>query len=378
MTNPLTELEAAGQSVWLDYLHPQILADGSLKRLIDEDGLKGLTSNPSIFEKAITDADVYDRRVQALCRRGQLPPQTLYEKLAIEDIQAAADLFRPTFDRLGGKDGFVSLEVSPRLAMDTESTIIEARRLWRAVGRPNLMIKVPGTRAGVSAIRHLIADGLNINVTLLFGINAYLAVAGAHMEGLESLKAQGKDISQAHGVASFFVSRIDAKIDKAIDARLQRASGETADALKRLRGKVAIANAKAAYQHYLRIVGGPRWQALALAGASPQRLLWASTGVKDPTYPDTLYADALIGADTIDTLPPKTLDAFRDHGRVSPSLTEDVVGADKVLAEADRLGLDLKGVTDMLVIEGVKLFDDAFTALLKAVADKQLQLADAN
>ena len=376
MTNPLRELESAGQAVWLDYLHPQILEDGTLKRLIDDDGLKGLTSNPSIFEKAIGDGDVYDRRVAAV--RGHPSPEALYERLAVADIQAAADIFRPTYDRLNGKDGYVSLEVSPRLAMDSQGTVREARRLWGAVARPNLMIKVPGTHAGAPAIRQLVGEGINVNVTLLFGLDAYLAVAEAHMGGLEQLKSDGRDLSRVHGVASFFVSRIDGKIDAAIDAKMKSAAGDAAEALRRLRGKVAIANAKVAYQHYLRLVAEPRWRALAEAGASPQRLLWASTSTKDPSYPDTLYADALIGTDTVDTLPPKTLDAFRDHGRVTPSLTDDVAGAEAVLAEADRLGLDLDGVTAGLVTEGVKLFDDAFTALLKAVAAKQSQLAAAS
>jgi transaldolase/glucose-6-phosphate isomerase len=375
MTNHLRELGAAGQAVWLDYLHPQLFKDGSLKRLIEDDGVKGLTSNPSIFEKAIGDGDVYDARVRELGFHGDA--EGLYEKLAIADIQHAADTFRPTWDRMGGKDGFVSLEVSPRLAMDTDATIAEARRLWKAVGRPNLMIKVPGTKPGVPAIRQLIGEGINVNVTLLFGLDAYLAVAEAHIAGLEALKAAGKDVASVHGVASFFVSRIDAKIDAAIDARAKSATPNEAAALKALRGKVAIANAKVAYQHYLKLVGSERWRALAVAGAAPQRLLWASTGTKDPSYPDTLYADALIGPDTVDTLPPKTLDAFRDHGTVSQSLTDDVAGAEHVLAEAERLGLNLGGVTDTLVVEGVKLFEDAFDTLLKAVAGKQSQLAAA-
>ena len=376
MTNPLRDLEAAGQSLWLDYFHPHILDDGSLRRLIDEDGLKGLTSNPSIFEKAIADGDVYDRRVRQV--RGQPSPEALYEQLAVADLQAAADAFRPTYDRLGGQDGYVSLEVSPRLAMDTDGTVREARRLWAAVGRPNLMIKVPGTKPGVPAIRQLIGEGINVNVTLLFGLGAYLAVADAYMSGLEALKAEGRDLSRVRGVASFFVSRIDAKIDAAIDAKLKTAAGETAEALRRLRGQVAIANAKVAFQHYRRMIAEPRWQALAAAGAAPQRLLWASTSTKDPTYLDTMYADALIGPDTIDTLPPKTIDAFRDHGRVTASLAHDVAGAEKVLAEAERLGLDLDGVTDALIVDGVKQFDDAFATLLKAVAGKQAQLAAAS
>ena len=375
MTNPLRDLEAAGQAVWLDYLHRKILEDGELQRLIDQDGLKGLTSNPSIFEKAIGDGDAYDDRIKALRRHGD-SPEALYERLAIADIQAAADIFRPTYERLGGRDGYVSLEVSPALAMDTAGTVADARRLWRAVDRPNLMIKVPGTKAGAPAIRQLIGEGINVNVTLLFGVGAYLDVAEAHMAGLERFKADGGDIGRVHGVASFFVSRIDTKIDAAIDARLKAgAHGQEAERLSRLRGQIAIANAKRAYQRYLELIDGPRWKPLAEAGAAPQRLLWASTGVKDPTYPDTLYAASLIGPDTVDTLPPATMDAFRDHGRVSESLTEDVPLAEHHLAEAQGLGLDLDGATDALVVDGVRLFAEAFDKLLAAVAAKSRQMA---
>ncbi|HEY2710041.1 MAG TPA: transaldolase [Caulobacteraceae bacterium] len=378
MTNHLRELDGAGQAAWLDFLNSKILEDGELKRLIDEDAVKGLTSNPSIFEKAIGDGDAYDKRVQEELKRSDGKPVTVFERIAIADIQAAADQFRPTFDRLDGKDGFVSLEVSPTLANDTEGTIAEARRLWGAVGRPNLMIKVPGTEAGVPAIRELVGEGININVTLLFAVQAYLDVAEAHMAGLETFKASGGDISLVHGVASFFVSRIDSKVDGEIDARLKaNPPTDAAVRLRRLRGKIAIANAKRAYQRYLELIAGERWQALAKAGASPQRLLWASTGVKDPTYPDTLYIDSLIGLDTVNTMPPKTMDAFRDHGRVSASLTEGVPEAEHDLAEAQGLGLDLDGVTKALVVEGVELFAKAFDDLVAAVASKSRQLAGA-
>ena len=374
MTNPLLQLTEAGQSIWLDYLHRKILDDGELRRLIAEDGVRGMTSNPSIFQKAIGEGDDYDDRIRVALRAGDLEASALFERLAIADIQAAADQFRPTYDRLNGADGYVSLEVSPYLAMDTQASIAEARRLWRAVDRPNTMIKIPGTKAGVPAIRQLIGEGVNINVTLLFGLDAYQAVAQAHMEGLEALKAAGGDIAKVHGVASFFVSRIDTEIDKEIDRRLEGGAGPHTDELEALRGKVAIANAKVAYQLYLQMLETPRWKALAQAGAPPQRLLWASTGVKDPAYPDTLYGEALIGPDTIDTMPPKTLDAFRDHGRVRASLTQDVDAARAVLASADALGLDLQGVTDGLVVKGVRLFSDAFDELLKAVAEKRARM----
>ncbi|HXV00195.1 MAG TPA: transaldolase family protein, partial [Caulobacteraceae bacterium] len=269
MSNPLRDLGDAGQAVWLDYLHRKILDDGELKRLIDEDGLRGETSNPSIFEQAIGGGDAYDAALSDILRQGDHEIMGLYERLAIADIQRAADIFRPTWEALNGADGYVSLEVSPYLAMDTEATIAEARRLWRAVDRPNLMIKVPGAKPGVPAIRTLIGEGINVNVTLLFAIEAYLAVAEAHTAGLEALAAAGGDVSKVHGVASFFVSRIDGMIDKAIDARAASARGAEAAELKGLRGKVAVANAKVAYQHYLELIGTPRWKALAKAGAAP-------------------------------------------------------------------------------------------------------------
>jgi len=374
--NPLKRLVASGQAIWLDYLHQDILQNGELKRLIEEDGLSGLTSNPSIFEKAIGGGEAYDARIARLIADGRTDANAIYEALAIGDIQEACDQFRPTWDRLGGRDGYASLEVSPRLANDTEATVAEARRLWKAVGRPNLMIKVPGTRAGVPAIRRLIGEGININVTLLFGLQAYLDVAEAHIAGLEDLKASGGDVGRVHGVASFFVSRIDTAIDKKIDAQLTTAEAATAGRLKALRGKVAIANAKVAYRRYLGLIAGQRWKALAAAGAASQRVLFASTGTKDPSYSDVLYVETLIGPDTINTMPPKTLDAFRDHGRVAQTLIEDPMGSEAVLSEADALGLDLLGVTDRLVEDGVRLFAEAFDALLAAVDDKRRRLGD--
>jgi transaldolase / glucose-6-phosphate isomerase len=373
MTSPLAALEGAGQAVWLDYLHRQILEDGELQRLIDQDRVKGLTSNPSIFQKAIGEGDAYDDRIKALARPGE-PVEALYERIAIADIQRAADIFRPTYDRLQRRDGYVSLEVSPTLARDTQGTVVEARRLWKAVDRPNLMIKVPGTKEGAPAVRQLIGEGINVNVTLLFGLDAYLAVADAHLGGLETLKGSGGDVAKVHGVASFFVSRIDTQIDKKIDHRLMSATGEEAVTLKRLRGKIAIANAKIAYQRYLKMVDGDRWRALAAAGAAPQRLLWASTGTKDPSYSEVLYPEALIGQDTVDTMPPKTMDAFRAQGEVSETLAAGVDEARRDLDDADRLGLDLDGVTAFLVDDGVKQFADAFDQLLKAVGEKRARI----
>jgi transaldolase/glucose-6-phosphate isomerase len=376
MQNSLRELERQGQSVWLDYLDAKILAGGELERLIG-DGLSGLTSNPAIFEKAIGDTADYDERISAAVAKGVRSPIDLYEGLAVQDIQAAADQFRPVFDRFAGRDGFVSLEVSPRLAMDTAGTIAEARRLWRAVDRPNLMVKVPGTAPGVPAVEALIGEGVNVNVTLLFGLDAYLAVAEAHMAGLEALRARGGDLGRVHGVASFFVSRIDSQVDRLIDARLDAGAGEQAPQLKALRGRVAIANAKAAYQRYLDLVASPRWRSLRDSGASPQRLLWASTGVKDPAYPALMYAEALIGPDTVDTMPPRTLAAFQERGRVEPTLASNFEDARAVLSQAQRLGIDLKRITDGLVIDGVRLFAEAFDEMLAAVAAKQERALDA-
>jgi transaldolase len=373
--NPLKALAAAGQAIWLDYLHQDILKNGELARLIADDGVTGLTSNPSIFEKAIGDGDSYDRRIADLVAAGKSKTVDLYEGIAIADIQAACDQFRATYDRLGGRDGYASLEVSPTLAGDTEGTVEEALRLWKAVDRPNLMIKVPGTKAGTPAIRRLIGEGLNINVTLLFGLQAYLDVAEAHIAGLEALKAAGGDVGNAHGVASFFVSRIDTAIDKSIDDKAASADPATAARLKALRGKVAIANAKIAYQRYQDLIASPRWKVLAAAGAAPQRLLWASTGTKDKAYSDVLYVESLIGPDTVDTVPPKTLDAFRDHGKVAQTLTDDVAGAGTILSEAKALGLDLDGVTAGLVEDGVRLFAKAFDDLFAAVEDKRGKLA---
>ena len=374
--NPLKALTAAGQAIWLDYLHQDILKTGELKRLITDDGLTGLTSNPSIFEKAIGDGEAYDARIAKLAAGGRTATKDLYEAIAIGDIQGACDQFRPTWDRLKGRDGYASLEVSPELANDTQGTAEEARRLWAAVDRPNLMIKVPGTQAGVPAIRQLIGEGINVNVTLLFALQAYLDVAEAHIAGLEDLKAAGGDVARIHGVASFFVSRIDTAIDRKIDEKLKTADPALAQRLKTVRGRVAIANAKVAYQRYLQMIAAPRWKTLAEAGAAPQRLLWASTGTKDPAYSDVLYIETLIGPDTVNTMPPKTLDAFRDHGRVAPTLTDDPAGAEAILREADALGLDLDGVTADLIRDGVALFAKAFDDLRKALDDKRQRLRD--
>ena len=370
-TSPLKQMEQFGQSPWLDFIERKFLSDGSLQKLLDEDGLKGMTSNPTIFEKAMGGGTNYDAGFKTLAAKADHSAQDIYEALAIEDIQHAADMLRPVYDATNRVDGYVSLEVSPYLALRTEETVAEARRLWKAVGRDNLMVKVPGTDAGTPAIRTLISEGININVTLLFAQKAYEDVADAFIEGLTEFHAKGGDVSRVASVASFFVSRIDAAIDKKIDARLAADDAPDGADLRRIRGKVAIANAKLAYQHYLGLLKSPKWKPLADAGAMPQRLLWASTGTKDKAYSDVLYVEELIGPDTVDTIPPATMDAFRDHGHVRASLTEDIEGARDVMATAERLKLDLPGVTHQLVQEGVDSFADAADKLLGAVARKR-------
>lgn len=361
----LNDLEALGQAVWLDFLDREFVEGGGLKKLVDEDGLTGVTSNPSIFEKAMGHGDAYDESLAAYdAAHPDAATIDRYEHLAIEDIKAAADVLRPVYDRLDAKDGYVSLEVSPYISDDTDATIAEAAKLWRMVDKPNLMIKIPGTLAGGPAIAASIVNGINVNVTLLFALDAYIRVAEAYTTGLEERVRQGQQIDRVASVASFFVSRIDTAIDAKID---QMGNDEG----KASRGKVAVANAKMAYQWYLDFLKSDRWRALADKGAMPQRLLWASTGVKDPAYPDTLYIDTLIGCDTVNTMPPKTMDAFRDHGAVAETLTADIGEAKRVLAEVARLGLDLADVTDGLVEAGVASFAKSFDLLLGAIARKQ-------
>ena len=367
----LADLSAEGTAVWLDFVERKFLHEGGLKKLVDEDNVTGVTSNPSIFEKAMGHGDAYDESLTGYDRANpDAATIDRYEHLAVEDIRTAADIMRPVYDRLDAKDGYVSLEVSPYISDDTDATIAEAAKLWKMVDRPNLMIKIPGTEAGAPAIATTIAAGINVNVTLLFSIEAYKRVANAYVMGLEERVRQGQPIDRIAGVASFFVSRIDGAIDKQVDEKL-KAGGADAAALKAVRGKVAIANAKMAYQWYLDFVKSDRWKALADKGGMPQRLLWASTGAKDPSFPDTLYVDTLIGPDTVNTMPPKTMDAFREHGTAKVTLTEDVEGAKHVLTEAKRLDLDLDAVTDTLVTEGVASFAGAFDELMESIAKKQ-------
>ena len=370
--NALKALQDHGQAVWLDFLSRGFIAKGGLKKLVDDDGLRGVTSNPSIFEQAIGKSDEYDEAVAGMLKEHDRSAGDLFEALAVEDIQKATDVLRGVFEATGGADGFVSIEVSPYLAMETDATIAEAKRLWRAVGRNNLMIKVPGTPEGLPAIRDLIAEGINVNITLLFAQSVYEEVVEAYLQGLEMLAARGGDVSRIASVASFFVSRIDTAVDKLLDEKIARANDpDEKSRLNALEGKVAVANAKLAYQHYLRLFAGERWRALNDKGAKPQRLLWASTGTKNKAYSDVLYVEELIGPDTVNTMPVATMDAFRDHGRVRDRLIEDVDDARRVLSDLARSGISLDQVTGKLVEEGVRLFADAADKLLAAVAKKR-------
>jgi transaldolase/glucose-6-phosphate isomerase len=370
--NPVKALEKHGQSVWLDFLARGFVAKGDLKKLIDTDGVKGVTSNPSIFEKAIGSSDEYDGAIAKALQRCDRPVAELFEQLAVEDIQHAADVLRPVFDKLKGADGFVSLEVSPYLALDTKATIVEAERLWKDVKRDNLMVKVPATAEGLPAIQHLIAKGISINITLLFSQEVYIEVAEAYISGLEKYVAGGGDPSHVASVASFFVSRIDSAVDKQLDEKIAKANDPTEkERLAALKGKVAIANAKLAYQHFKRLFSGARWDRLAAKGARPQRLLWASTGTKNKDYRDVMYVEELIGPDTVNTVPPATLEAFRDHGEPRDSLEENIDDASRVLAELEKSGISLDAITAELVKDGVKLFADAADKLYGAVAHKR-------
>src|ERR1700724_465559 len=369
MTNPLRTLQEYGQSVWLDFLSRDLFRSGELKRLIAEDGLRGMTSNPSIFEKAIGHGEDYDAQIAELEAAGDLDPGALFERLAITDIQSAADALRPVYDQTQVRDGYVSIEVSPYLAMQTDATIDEARRLWREIRRDNLMVKIPATKPGLPAIQTMIAEGVNINITLLFSQKVYGEVAEAYISGLEAYVAKGGDLHRVASVASFFVSRIDTMVDEALDKKIAAAADPAEKArLKGLQGKIAIANAKLAYQMYQRIFRDERWQRLAQQGAQTQRLLWASTGTKNKAYSDVLYVEELIGRDTVNTMPPATMDAFRDHGKPRASLEENVGEAERVMAALDRVGISIDEVTEALVQDGVRLFSEAADKLLGTVA----------
>ena len=367
-TNPLKGLLACGQSPWMDYIRRDLLTSGGLKKYIDNDGLRGMTSNPAIFEKAITGSNLYND-ILTSPEAKKLDANGIFEKIAIRDVQDACDIFKPVYAETKRHDGYVSLEVSPFLGFDTKASLGEARRLWKAVDRPNVMIKIPGTPEGLPAIRQALEDGININITLLFAQSAYQQVAEAFLSALEARAAKGQDVSHIASVASFFVSRIDTLVDSRLDEKLKTATDQAQRSLfESLQGKVAIANARLTYKKYQELFGGPRWKALAAKGAQTQRLLWASTSTKNPKYRDVIYVEELIGADTVDTIPPATFDAFRDHGRLRPSLSENVEGAAKTMADLAKAGLSMKEVTDKLMVDGVKLFSDAFKTLLDAVS----------
>jgi transaldolase / glucose-6-phosphate isomerase len=366
--NPLLDLQNQGQSVWLDYMQRHLITSGELQRLITEDGLRGMTSNPAIFEKAITGSTDYHEALRGLSGR-HLDAVGLYEQLAIHDIQDAADVFQPVYDSTHRADGYISLEVSPHLAHDTQGTVREARRLWQTVDRPNLMIKVPATPAGLPAIAQLISEGLNVNVTLLFAQEVYERVAEAYISGLERRAAQGADVSHLASVASFFISRIDTAVDAQVMARLKAAkSAQERTLLRSLLGRVAIANGQLTYQRYQAIFQGARWEALAGQGARPQRVLWASTSTKNPKYRDVLYVEELIGPNTVNTMPPATLEAFRDHGQVRASLEEDLEAAHDTMAVLAQMDISMPAVTEQLLEEGVRLFAEPFDKLLDTLA----------
>ncbi|MGZ6097259.1 MAG: transaldolase [Myxococcaceae bacterium] len=367
--NPLLELGKLGQSVWLDFMRRSLVTSGELKRLIDNDGIKGLTSNPTIFQKAVEGSEDYDDLFREWAPRGASAGE-VFEALAIRDIGDAARVFRPVWEQTKHGDGYCSIEVSPTLAHDTKGSIVEAQRLWKKLGVQNVMIKIPGTVEGVPAVEQCVADGLNINITLLFSQDAYVAVAEAYIRGLEKRAARGEDVSQSTSVASFFVSRIDTLVEKTIASREKTATPQQRALFDEVQGKVAIANAKQAYQKYKKLFSGPRWESLAAKGAKTQRVLWASTGTKNPKYSDVLYIEELIGRDTVNTIPPATLDAFRDHGKVRPTLEQGLDEADAVMRKLEQAGISMKAVTDQLVEDGVKSFSESFEQLISAVGTR--------
>jgi transaldolase/glucose-6-phosphate isomerase len=372
--NPLKALNRFGQSVWYDYIRRDLITSGQLARLIEDDGLRGMTSNPTIFEKAIAGSMDYAQQLAELAKRKDLDTKAIFEHLAIRDIQDAAGALRRVYDQTKHRDGYVSIEVSPYLAHKTQETIDEAVRLWKTVARDNIMVKVPGTPEGLPAIRELTGRGININITLLFAQDVYEKVTEAFIGGLEDLAGRGGDVSRIASVASFFVSRIDVLIDGKIAEMLKNPGAADQVLLGGLQGKVAIANAKLTYQLYKKIFSGPRWQALATRGAQTQRVLWASTGTKNPAYSDILYVEELIGPDTVNTVPPATFDAFRDHGKPRASLEENIDAAQKTMLDLGRSGISMKEVTDQLTEDGVKLFTEAFDQLFAAIA-KQVKPA---
>jgi transaldolase len=375
MPNPLNRLHDLGQSIWLDYLRRDMLLDGTQARLIRDDDLTGQTSNPTIFQKAIADSDLYDEDIRSA--GAGVSPERILDAIMIEDIRSAADLFRPVYDRTGGEDGFVSVEVSPDLAWDTRASIEEARRLWKAIERPNLMVKIPGTAEGLPAIRECLAEGININITLLFSVDRYHEVMDMWFAALEQRVERGEPIDRVASVASFFVSRVDTKVDQRIDERLARMADEERGPLEELAGTIGIDNARIAFEAYQEWFGDERFMALAAAGARPQRPLWASTSTKDPDLPDIYYVEALLAPGTVNTLPPETLEAYRDHGDPAVRIHDDLDGAHRRMARLGELGIDFPTVLEELEKEGVEKFSKSYHDLLDTIEEKQKQVQPA-
>jgi len=375
-TNPLLQLKELGQSVWNDNIDRAQLTNGQFQRLMNEDGIVGVTANPTIFEKSISAGHAYDEQMEQLIRAGK-PSNEIYEALVITDIQTVADFLRPIYEQTNGKDGYVSLEVSPDLAHDTEATLSEVRRFWKMVDRPNLMIKIPATPEGIPAVRQALTEGINVNITLIFSIEFYKKVTDAYISALETRHKEGKDISRMASVASFFVSRVDTLVDKLLEDKVKATSNsDEQQKLKSLEGKAAIANARLVYQEFKKIFHSPRFEKLQQAGAHVQRPLWASTSTKNPAYRDVLYAEELIGPDTVDTMPLETIENFRDHGRVSLTIENDIPQAHAVLAALEELGIHYDQVTQQLLDEGVQKFADSFHQLLDGIESKRKALEE--
>ena len=371
MTNPLLQLKALGQSVWYDNIDRAQLVNGQFKKLMDEDGVVGVTANPTIFEKSISSGHAYDEQMSQLISEGKSTSE-IYEAVVIKDICTVADMLRPIYDQTSGQDGYVSLEVSPDLAHDTEGTLSEVRRFWKMVDRPNLMVKIPATPAGLPAIRQALSEGININITLIFSIKTYREVTEAYLSALESRNAEGKDISRMASVASFFVSRVDTLVDKLLEDKIKATSDPAEQQkLKALEGKAAIANARLVYQDFKKIFSTPRFESLKHSGAHVQRPLWASTSTKNPAYRDVLYAEELIGPDTVDTMPLETIENFRDHGRVRLSIEDNIPQAHAELEALEKIGISYDRVTQQLLEEGVQKFADSFHKLFEGIDSKK-------
>jgi transaldolase len=366
----LKKLAELGQSVWYDFIRRDLIQTGKLERLIRQDGLAGMTSNPTIFQKAVAETDLYDEDIRRLGAQGKDAAE-IFEGLAVRDVQSAADVFRPVYEETGGNDGFVSIEVAPKLARDTEGTIEEARRLWAACARPNVMVKIPGTKEGLRAIRASLVAGININITLLFSVERHREVMEAYLSAMEERVSKGLPVDRLRSVASFFVSRVDTNADKKVDAKAKTGSEKEGALARRLRGKLGVANARIAYEAFEEVFGGDRFGALQKKGVRLQRPLWASTSTKDPSLPDLYYVEALIAPNTVDTMPPETFDAYRDHGDPKIRIREDLAGAHAVFTGLEELGIDGDAIFRELEDEGIQKFSDSFDALLKMVAEKE-------